>query len=60
MLIKHLGTVRLSRSIGMFDEASILAIGEDIVVADVLRSGRFRSQGRVRVQICAPAAASSF
>lgn len=41
-MIKVLGTVSLNGTIGIFDEASVLAIGEDIVVADVLRSGRFR------------------
>ena len=42
VMIKHLGTIRLSATIGMFNEASVLAIGEDIVVADVLRNGKFR------------------
>lgn len=41
-MIKQLGTIRLSGSIGMFDEASILAIGGDVVVADVMRSGKLR------------------
>lgn len=41
-MIKHLGTVALSGTIGMFDEASVLAIGADVVVADVLRNGKFR------------------
>ena len=40
--IKHLGTIRLSATIGMFDEANVLAIGDDIIVADVLRSGKLR------------------
>lgn len=42
VMIKVLGTVRLSGTIGMFDEASVLAIGGDVVVADVLRNGKFR------------------
>ena len=42
VMIKHLGTVRLSGAIGMFDEASVLAIGNDVVVTDVLRNGKFR------------------
>lgn len=37
-----LGVVALSGTIGMFDEASVLAVGDDIIVADVLRSGRLR------------------
>lgn len=41
-MIKHLGTIRLSATIGMFDEANVLAIGDDIIVADVLRSGKLR------------------
>lgn len=42
MMIKFIGTVRLSGTIGSFDEASVLAIGADVVVADVLRNGKFR------------------
>lgn len=42
VMIKHLGTIRLSATIGMFDEANVLAIGDDIIVADVLRSGKLR------------------
>ena len=41
-MIKHLGTVALSGTIGNFNEASVLAIGGDVVVADVMRSGRLR------------------
>jgi len=42
VMIKNLGTIRLSATIGMFDEANVLAIGDDIIVADVLRSGKLR------------------
>ena len=42
VMIKVLGAVRLSGTIGMFDEASVLAIGNDVVVADVMRNGKFR------------------
>ena len=37
-----LGTVELSGTIGNFTEASVLAIGGDVVVADVMRSGKLR------------------
>lgn len=37
-----LGNVALSGTIGNFTEASVLAIGNDVVVADVMRSGRLR------------------
>ena len=36
--------VALSGTIGMFDEASVLAVGDDIIVADVLRSGKIRQR----------------
>lgn len=42
MMIKLIGSVRLSGTIGVFSEASVLAIGNDVVVADVMRSGRLR------------------
>ena len=42
VIIKVVGTVRLSATIGLFNEASVLAVGDDIVVADVMRSGRLR------------------
>lgn len=41
-MIKQLGTVTLSGTIGVFSEASVLAIGNDVVVADVMRSGKLR------------------
>lgn len=37
-----LGTAALSGTIGNFTEASVLAIGGDVVVADVMRSGKLR------------------
>lgn len=42
MMIKLIGSVRLSGTIGVFSEASVLAIGNDVVVADVMRSGKLR------------------
>lgn len=42
MMIKLIESVRLSGTIGVFSEASVLAIGNDIVVTDVLKSGKFR------------------
>lgn len=42
VMIKVLGAVNLSATIGVCEEASVLAIGGDVVVADVLKSGKFR------------------
>lgn len=42
VIIKVVGTVRLSATIGLFNEASVLAVGDDIVVADVMRNGKLR------------------
>lgn len=42
VMIKVLGAVSLNGTIGNFNEASVLAIGGDVVVADVMRSGRLR------------------
>ena len=47
-MIKQLGTVTLSGTIGVFSEASVLAIGNDVVVADVMRSGRLRERQVLR------------
>ena len=41
-MIKLIGSVRLSGAVGVFSEASVLAIGNDVVVADVMRSGKLR------------------
>ena len=37
-----LGTVYLSSTIGCRNEAAVVAVGNDIIVADVLRNGRMR------------------
>ena len=42
MMIEFLGKVYLSGAIGMFQEATVLAVGNDVVVADVLRNGKLR------------------
>ncbi len=42
VIVKVIGTVRLSATIGVCEEASVLAIGGDVVVADVRRDGTFR------------------
>lgn len=47
-MIKQLGTVTLSGTIGVFSEASVLAIGNDVVVADIMRSGRLRERQVLR------------
>lgn len=41
-MIKFVGTLPLYGTIGVFDQASIIAIGNDVVVTDVMPSGRFR------------------
>lgn len=43
-----LGVVALSGTIGMFDEASVLAVGDDIIVADIMGSGRIRQRQVLR------------
>ena len=41
-MVQNIGAVRLYGTIGIFDQASVLAIGNNVVVADVMRYGKLR------------------